>query len=781
MLNLKEVIKFDINSVKISKNEFFNDISISVFFKNIITDVNSDLSDLIRFRLVLVEDIETDNLLFNSLNTKESLKYFKSDFNSKSCVKYSKDGLIFAYYDISFSDIVSSPSFIDRNILKEKNNVLDFKFKTELNMKNLILYTSVYLDTNKITKKLEISNFFVKDNLSILFETFILDNKTINAKVKDFRVFDRLSSNIFENTYNEKNSKILHIFEKSKCVNGYNVCFLIDFFEIFKKDSRFSYLLKNEIFSNEVLKYISNSNNIKIEILKKESNKEFEILDIKKLEVNNKLHKNNKMLFFSFYDENSSTECSYKISFKIEDILPKFILNIITNIQRAIKDVDYLLSISNNFQYHNKVSDTFNETYFNNINDYDSDILFKIIENLIYFSENFHENKIDKISILSLINEKTLGLDTLNHLLKVYTKLEQDFSNEYLKNKTYNYLEYSFEKSIKTNNNDCYYNILLNNNFESLKKINLNELMNLSLVGVSKYFSSNLESNNTFTYHSINDISFQNRVFNIDSPISKTNNEEFNSHIIEILYYLHNSLNSTTKYKQVFELLFKEYLIFDNLEKFKQSGKKNIINISNIRNYNSVKEILNLQQRIDLLIEILINDFFIEYKNLFDISLINKKIITNILPYQILALYNSFIQSDVVMDKFQSITALEKLIFIFLYKIIFEIQYYDTENKKWKQISNEIIENTKQNILICRFSKYLSDDYLVPYIKELDFELNNNIFIYDNMEFNQNNKISETYLDSLFQTDNLDIIKLFNKTFEINSLIKDKINKSRLK
>lgn len=780
MLNIKELLKFDINSVELDDDEKnSSDLIVTVFFDNMLEQVDTpeELAECLRFRIVQVEDELSNKTLFKSINTENEKKYFNGKHQFNKCLSY-KDGLVkFKFYDISFLELIKNKSFTRvEGGKKESTRLLQFRFEKNVFSDNLVYYMCIYVDNEIVSHKLNIKDSELQRISFTKFETYIKNGKKVNAKFKDYSnlkkvnvnlLFDKKSFNFTNNDILIKNVKdieqdnIIKVFSKSRKNNGYNIYFLADLFSIYKTYSKFSFLLKSDNFNKLVLDSIKNIQNINMKVVKLYKNDEVELISDEKMYIQNDFQNNNRVLtYFSFYDEsdNDRHEFDYQITITIKDILPDFLKSVLDRILSANNIVQELISKSTVQNYYNIQADLFTEYFFRDIYSKDEMVLFKLTDLLIYVSDFFVETYIDKLSILSLINEKTLSIKTLYYIKNVFDKIYGDIYVEYSLYKTYNYLEYNISKKVNITKNQVYYDILNDQNFEKILTLNINDLIQASQNGILKYFpGGSLNNTNTYCFHTINSINFNERKYKIDSPISKTNIKELNFFILSFLYVLNNKSEEPIFYNQIFDLLFDESLVFLKYGDNKESNKINV-SLNNEKKQLYQQEI-ETEAKIDLLFNIFVNDFFVKYRNLFHVWLSNKAKIGLDAPYQVSALLNSYINSELVYDNFENISFLEKFIYVYLYKMIYKIEHFNFNTLRWELLSNEKVTQLQSRLLLCRFTNFISDEFNIPFIKELNFDLNNEVFILKGDKISQNTEIKDTYLDLILSNKNIINIK----------------------
>lgn len=776
MLNLQDFLHFEINSVQLNENDFNIESIVSVFINDNESKIKTEFYDLLRFRIIQIDNKNNHKILYKSLKNSSSLRYLKNDLNINKLMQYKDKDISFQYYDISFLDIINREFFIDieSDGIKQKKHVLNFDFTLNKSVENLVYYISIYIDKNKVKNKLNISNN-INDHVFTSFDTFINDKKSVNTRLVDYRqlnkinlddlLFNKSKISSFQEQMVKKelnNENFILMSNKSKNSYGYNLLFLIDLYEIYKNQSRFNYLLDNPKFSNIVFNFIENIQNIKYSINRISINEQIKSFDSEDINVENDFYLNNKNVnLISFYDLNddNSKQYEYKLSINFKDVLVSFLEDLIEKINLRINDLHFLNSISTKNGYHNIESDTFSSLFYQEAYNKDNEIFFNIMDLLIYISDYFINSDVDKISILSLMDEKSFSTKTLNFLISVYENLYRQIFNEISLNETFNELNYEFSKVIELQKDEIYYNILNDDKSKILKKINFTDLSSLSTKNILKFFPAGVVNNlNTYAYNNINSISFKERKFVLNNCISKTNTENLNKFIIDILYYLNNTLETPQLFDQIFDLLFDKELIFQKYDDV-DSLQNVSYSLSNDKK-TPLKEEIDIKSKIDLLFNVFIDDLLIEHQRLFDIYLINKNKLSINTPYQVSALYNSYINSDLVFDNFQTISFLEKFIFLFLYKIFYQIEYFDFIDLKWKLLENSIIQQVKNRNLLCRFNQYFSTEYNIPFINELSFELNNKFFIFQNEgEQSRKEELKENYLGLLLANKNVVDIK----------------------
>ena len=786
MLNLKELVKYNIQSVRISNLDYNLSSDVSVFFYNLSNAENNELYECLRFRIIQIDNEDYNKQIYNSLKFKEGMKYFKNSTSMGKLSEFSDQLLKYKYYDISFLEIIQRnfSEFSDENVC-----CMNFNFQLNNKSSDLIYYTSIYIDTFLLNQKLMLTNNFAKDEIVVNFETFIKKNKCVNSKLINFQKIEQLISN--EDFYYIENNKIqfdnvLTLFTKSKNGIGSNILFLIDLYQLYKNNSKYNFLLENVNFNNLIFDYIKNVENIKVLIFKKNKKNDVTQIDDDIIFIKNNFYKNNRQLsLFNFYDSNNDNSCNeYEIKIFFEDILVKFLENLLKDIDVKLNDLQYLVSTANKTNYYNFDLNIFNPVFYKEIYQKNSQILIQIVNLLIYINKFFNITQIDPVYILNTINEKTLSYDVLLTLQKVFLSIYNNIYSKYDLNKTYNQIEYTFTKSIDTDNKEIYYEVIPSNNEKELREISSQDLLNLTNNGVLKYFvSKNLENINTISYHSINSLVYNNRRLTIDSPISKTNTEEFNNFILYLLYYIIFGIQtSLDKKEQIITLLNNENINFNYLIEEEQYDLLNGLSV--VYKKQTKKELINDNDSYNILLKLFIENFFKKYKNLFNVWLVNKKRINNEVPYQISALFNSFIQSNVVYDIFDKINFIEKFVFVYLYKLIYKIEYYDFNSLTWKLLENSYFSSSDSSLL-CRFKLFLSDEFNIPYIKEFNFDLNNEYFII-NTEKTQDNQINqESYIDLFFNKNIIDVVRNINQPIidndKINIINNILINNDRLK
>jgi len=777
LLNLKEFLEFRINSVELTEENNCINSKVSVFFNNTEDDSSIDsneLLDSLRFRLIQVENHACNKKLYNSINTFEEERYFSGNFNINKPLSYKDDEIDFKFFDISFLEILRQKSvLIVENQDKVDIKALDFVFSIDKNLTNLIYYMCVYVDNEALSNKLQIKNTEMERISYVVFDTYIKNNRSINAKLKDYRTLNKINvdtcfgdkTNLLsvkekilrDNIPNLNN--VIYMFGKSRKNDGYNISFLVDLFNVYKNSSKLSFLLKSEKLNNLVLSFIKDLRNVRINIVKYYKNEEVKLISNDDLYIENDFKQNEKNLtFFSFYDENEDGEYQYEIQIGIKDVLPEFLKSVLDRLAVAIDNLQDMISKSNISSYYNADIDVFTESFYQDIYSRDESVLFKLSDLLIYMCDSFIDFNIDKLSILALINEKTLSLKTLNSIKTIFDKMYNDVYIEYLLYKTYNQLEFITTQKIHFAKDEVYYEILEDNHSKNPLIINSNELVNITANGTLKYFpGGELNNVNTYCFHSINGINFNKRKYILNNPISKTNVNDLNHFIMYFLYTLNSRTQDSVFYNEIFHLLFDEYLIFQKYGDSKESQKINVV--LNDEKKTLQQQEVEIQSKIDLLFEVFVSDFFIKYKNLFDVWLVNKVKMSTNTPYQVSALLNSYINSELVYDNFQEISFLEKFIYIYLYKIVYKIEYFDFDISNWSLLTNERFTQLSNKLLICRFNNFLSEEFNMPFISELSFDLNNQIFIIKGEKITQTEQIRESYLDLLLKNKNIINVK----------------------
>lgn len=321
-----------------------------------------------------------------------------------------------------------------RNNNNEKINLQD--------LCNLQYYFNYNLSYNDFVKC--ITNKLIENNTKIVLLGDIFDNKSMKYNFKSY-IYDTMNMKYNYNNITKKYKYIKYMNNIIKCNNIDDIeknNYIKRFFEVYKDNLNFSKFYNKLINKYNPIDRSYNNRDYKA-IVDKDR-----LIDDQNKKISNKLYKLQMILLYLIYNFIDNNENC------IECIIGNHELNIIeSNINKCIFDIsfnnvnvinnDKLKDIINMFK--NKVNVNNKIKYldsFNNLNNYNKELKYKIYYELLYFI--YHYSK------LYIINNNYIFCHNVNDkLISIITKGENYFQNQI--NNYYNNL-YNLSSKITKNN-----------------------------------------------------------------------------------------------------------------------------------------------------------------------------------------------------------------------------------------------------------------------------------------------------------------------------------------
>ena len=310
-----------------------------------------------------------------------------------------------------------------------------------------------------------ITNKLIENNTKIILLGDIFDNKSMKYNFKSY-IYDTMNMKYNFNNTTKKYKYIKYMNNIIKCNNIDDIeknNYIKRFFEVYKDNLNFSKFYNKLIDKYNPIKQSYNYRDY-IAIINKDS-----LIDDSNKKISNKLYKLQIILLYLIYNFiNNNKNC-------IECIIGNHELNIIeSNINKCI--FDYISSNNVNVINNDKLKDIINMfknkvnvnnklkylDSFNNLNDYNKELKYKIYYELLYFI--YHYSK------LYIINNNYIFCHNVNDkLISIITKGEDYFQNQI--NNYYNNLYNLYKLSSKITKNNLI--------FRRTRKLEIDNIYNL--------------------------------------------------------------------------------------------------------------------------------------------------------------------------------------------------------------------------------------------------------------------------------------------------------------
>lgn len=723
---------------------------------------NKEILSMLRIKLIYSFSNELTQKLSSSLE--ESLKQ-KSESN------------ICHVYDNIIQTNNKPTKTLVNNIIQVSDTITHTFNVPSMNLNHLSLTTIIYLDNNILAEKFKISPSSITDTFATFSHEILIENNKSNDKIQRLNVIKKIGELNLNLSFVENFEKSIQAVTLNKLKTNYNGYFselfssfssnkevtltcIVDLEQVFLKNCKFSNFFLNQLFFKD---YFSSSTKNKPKQIVVIRHDDFGGIEyILNTEYKSKIitsqaslievdiyNPKNTLFCFTIQDLTSSKlngNYTYEIQLEFEDRTISYLTDIKEKIQTNSSLLNKIINLVHFKNYFNFDINRFDERFFNLLSS-ENMSLTQIV--------NEFENIISKLTILTEQQKNDLKLlGTSKAITIVHIELLQILHNLLLSE--ISKLENNGLKTASTKisifkwfldqfnlstHNLTTLSVLEQKSKNETLKITTSDLKTRIRQEILKYYKTdNLNLNNTFILTGFRMYSREIDVNLNNQKISELNFDIYNKFIIDLLFSKQSDLLNVSTELKALQLLKQFGIVSSQLNDSKNIEKDVTFDREIVSKIQSLNEEIDIPYELSLFLILSSIVFPGQSFNFFE-KLDNKSIKSKIsneflnkLPFQLKSIYDSLNQNSFVNKTVDSIKEFQdplKLIGYYLqFKQLYELQYLDinSENKfVWKALSNLKLLNGKE--IICKWNPYLKSEFNLYENKNLNFLIENQIFI----------------------------------------------------